>query len=143
MAATLDPSLLRQLARALDVPGPDYQPAIEVVAEALTLVRLDAARMVRGFADRVVDLTVPELQELYSQTFDRPSLSENRPAETLRRLSYVDADVQPEFVARVVAPALERVLVVLEPERNPFALLIKAAYCLVLPAVGDRLPSAG
>lgn len=137
MAVQIDPVLLRQLGQVLGEPRPGYHAAIDALAEALTPVRLDAARMVRGFADRVADLGQAEVQELFSQTFDRPSLREQRPAEVLRRLSYVDADVQPDFVERVAAPALDRVLAVLEPERNPFALLVKAAYCLVLPA-SDR-----
>jgi nitrate reductase assembly molybdenum cofactor insertion protein NarJ len=138
MMAPLDPALLRALARALDVPGEGYHDAIAALVDALAPVRLDAARMVTGFLDRVADLAPLELQELFSQTFDRLSVAAERPAELLRRLSYVDAEVQPEFVARVAAPAFDRLLAVLEPERNPFALLVKAAYCLVLPAVADR-----
>lgn len=140
MVAPIDSSLLRQLGRVLEVPGPGYHAAIGALAEALVPVRLESARLVTGFANRVADLGAPELQELFTQTFERPPIAGDRPAEVLRRLSYVDAEVQPEFVARVAAPALDRVLAVLEPERNPFALLVKAAYCLVLPALSDHLP---
>jgi hypothetical protein len=143
MTVPIDSSLLRQLGQALEAPRPGYHAAVEALAEALAPVRLDAARMVRGFANRVVDLGTPELEELFSQTFERPPLQNDRPAEVLRRLSYVDADVQPDFVARVAAPALDRALAVLEPERNPFALLVKAAYCLVLPATPDRTGREG
>jgi hypothetical protein len=131
LGVSAGPDLIRQLAHAFDPPGDDYGASLQSLVTALAPVHSDAARLVSDFTDRVDGLTPSECRELFRQTFDRPSLDGERPGELLRRLSFVEADLQRQFVRRVVAPALDRVLRVLEPERNPFALLARAAHSIV------------
>jgi len=98
-----------------------------------------AARQLADFLGRLEGLSESELGELYAQTFDKAPGASPSALQSLGRLKFVERDVRPGYIIRVVSPAIERDLARLGEQRNPFVHLLKATLCVLLPATDDAL----
>jgi nitrate reductase assembly molybdenum cofactor insertion protein NarJ len=119
---------VQSVAAALERPGTDYRERLERAARAVTMARSgEAARQLGVFAERVRDLTVDELLELYDETFGRPTARDFQ--AIVRRLMRASAGPDDAAAATgALVPVLDR----LEAARNPFAYAVKALCCLLL-----------
>ena len=79
------------------------------------------------FAERVGDLTLDELRELYNETFGAEPMARIEPLVHQLASRHSDA-VDARIAVNVLAPLLDR----LEADRNPFAHVVRALCCLLL-----------
>lgn len=124
--------MLGALAELFLPPTAGYRARLEVCADVLAPVRLDAAQQVLAFTERVRDLSETDLGELFADTFGPASAQDPALGDLFYRLRLVEPDIQAGYAWRVVLPALDRCLGRFEAERNPFVHLVRAAYCLLL-----------
>jgi nitrate reductase assembly molybdenum cofactor insertion protein NarJ len=121
---------VQRAAAALEKPQNDYMTRLETIRRALVAGSGEAARQLEVFSDRIGDLTIEELRELYDETFQRDTLAAIGPliSRFIRRpSSRADARVALD----TLAPMLDR----LEADRNPFAHVVRALCCLLLARV--------
>ena len=118
---------VQSVAATLERPGADYGERLER-ARAVTMTRSgEAARQLGVFAERVRDLTLDELLELYDETFGRPTARDVQ--AIVRRLMRSSAGAEDAAAAiGALVPVLDR----LEAARNPFAYAAKALCCVLL-----------
>jgi nitrate reductase assembly molybdenum cofactor insertion protein NarJ len=125
---------VQSVAATLERPGADYRERLER-ARAVTMARSgEAARQLGVFAERVRDLTLDELLELYDETFGRPTARDVQ--AIVRRLMRAPAEPDDAAAATgALVPILDR----LEAVRNPFAYAVRALCCVLLarPHGGD------
>ena len=121
------PDDIQRVAATLERPEADYWERLEL-ARAATMARSgEAARQLGVFAERIRDLTIDELPELYDETFRRGSLTGIEPLT--RRLARRSADsADARTAVNALVPALDH----LEADRNPFAYAVKALCCVLL-----------
>jgi len=134
---TFTPHPLEQLAALFEPPDETYLERAADTIEALREAHPVAARLASDFLVRVDGLSPVELGELFAQTFDQAPAALPTALQALRRLRFVERDVQPSYITRVVAPAIERDLARLGEQRNPFIHLLKATLCVPLPLSGE------
>lgn len=142
-APTLTPDPLAMLAPLFEPPDDAYLGRLEALVEALRDVQPVAGRQLADLLGRLDGLSEAELRELYAQTFDSTPGTSPSIVQAVARLRFVEGDVRPGYVSRVVAPALERDLARLGAQRNPFIHLLKATLCVLPPVAGDALGTPG
>jgi hypothetical protein len=124
--ATLDAA--RLIAAVLLRPTDGYLPAVDAARRAAATRSVEAARQLEVFTDRVGDLTLDELRELYDETFASPST-----AAVVGLARHLSSEAPAADTLRVgiglMAGAIER----LDTDRNPFAYAARALFCLLLP----------
>jgi nitrate reductase assembly molybdenum cofactor insertion protein NarJ len=118
---------VQRVAATLRRPGVGYVKRVRAHAAAVAVQSGEAARQLALFAERVADLTTPELQELHDETFGRGRAhGAAREALRLARHRSNPGDVRASL--DLFAPLLER----LDAERNPFAFVVRALCCVLL-----------
>jgi nitrate reductase assembly molybdenum cofactor insertion protein NarJ len=118
---------VQSVAATLERPEADYGERLQR-ARTVTMARSgEAARQLGVFAERVHDLTLDELLELYDETFGRPTARDVQ--AIVRRLMRSSAGPEDAGAAiGALVPVLDR----LEAARNPFAYAVKALCCVLL-----------
>ena len=121
------PDDIQRIAATLERPRPGYARVLERARIPSTPQPGEARRRIDLFADRVRDLTLPELIELYDETFRRGRLAGVEPMASYLARRPVDPAGAREAL-NVLTPALER----LEADRNPFSYIVKDLCCVLL-----------
>lgn len=121
------PDDVQRVAAALKRPRAGYVKRLNTLRIGLISKSGEAARQVGLFIDRIGDLSLEELGELYAETFERSELAGIAPL--VSRLARSPASCEEARLAlRELAPTLER----LNRERNPFVYVVRALCCLLL-----------
>ncbi len=126
------PDDVPRLAAALRRPRAGYVKRLSTLQIGLTSKSGEAARQLGLFIDRIGDLSLDELGELYVETFERSDLSGTAPLVTRLARSPVSAE-EARMALRELAPTLEQ----LNHERNPFVYVVRALCCLLLARVNN------
>jgi nitrate reductase assembly molybdenum cofactor insertion protein NarJ len=126
------PDDVQRLAAALKRPRAGYVKRLNTVQIGLTSKSGEAARQLGLFVDRIGDLSLDELGELYVETFERSDLSGTTPLVTRLARSPVSGE-EARMALRELAPTLEQ----LNHERNPFVYVVRALCCLLLARVNN------
>ena len=120
---------IQRVAAALDKPRKAYMKQLETLRTELVARSGEAARQLYLFADRVGELTLEEIRELYDATFLPETLTDIGPLSSrLSGRSTSGADARAALTTLV--PMLDR----LEADRNPFAHVLRALCCLLVRA---------
>jgi nitrate reductase assembly molybdenum cofactor insertion protein NarJ len=125
---------LRLAAPLVKQPTPAYHAQLER-ARLAAGSHVDASRDFGRFAERLKDLAVDELEELYRETFapaDRGALAD---------AAALFESAGPTGAATAALPVFERLLPSLAADRNPFTLLFKALCCLLIARSAAARPS--
>lgn len=117
---------VQSVAAALLEPRRDYVARVARVRDALANRSVEGARALTVFLDRISDLDADELRELYDETF-HPRWS----ADLRRTASELACQRATPHEARAVLGVLTSALIRLDGDRNPFAYVVRALYCLV------------
>jgi hypothetical protein len=128
---------IQRIAATLERPGQGYVRRVQRALIASSAHSGEPRRRVESFLERVADLTLQELTELYDETFRHGRLPAIEPLAACLVRRRIDAD-GARAALNVLAPALER----LERERNPFSYLVKDLCCALLTRAGaSHLPA--
>lgn len=115
---------IQRVAAILERPRAGYMKRL-ASARAVVTYPGEASRQLAVFADRVADLTLEELRELYDETFraDQPAIE-----PLVRQLVGEHTGVQEaEAALRALTPLLDR----LEQQRNPHGCAVRSLCCLL------------
>ena len=123
---------IQRIAATLERPGPGYVRRVQRALVASRTHPGEPRRRVESFLERVADLTLQELTELYDETFRHGRMPAIEPLAACLVRRRLDAD-GARAALNVLAPALER----LESERNPFSYLVKDLCCVLLTRAGE------
>lgn len=137
--ATPAPDPLEMLATLFERPDEAYLGRVNDLVESLGGPHPVAGRQLTDFVGRLEGLTGAELRELHAQSFDCGEDPRPSTVQVLGRLKFVEPDIRPGYVARVVVPTLERDLSRLDEQRNPFSHLLKATLAVALPVARSLL----
>ena len=116
---------IQRVAAILERPRAGYMKRVASAQRAAVTSSGEASRQLAVFADRIADLTLAELRELYEETFraDRPKIE-----PLVRRLVGAHTGArEAEAALRALAPLLDR----LEQQRNPHGCAIRSLCCLL------------
>jgi nitrate reductase assembly molybdenum cofactor insertion protein NarJ len=116
---------IQRVAAALERPRRGYVKRLEQTRRALAARSSDAAHQLGMFADRVAELTIDELGELYDETFRADEAAIAPLVQRLVRARTLRLDASAALMA--LAPLLDR----LEAERNPHAHAVRALCCVL------------
>jgi len=118
---------IQRVAMALTRPRAGHLDRLERARHAMAAKSGEVARQLGVFVDRVEDLTIDELRELYDETFRDTALADVQPlAARLARAPATGAE------ARTAVNALALALDRLEANRNPFSHVVRALCCALL-----------
>lgn len=118
---------IQLVAAALQRPRRGYLRRLDGVRQMMTTG--EASRQLEIFADRIADLTLEELRELYDETFRDEVSAVQRLIERLVQTRTDGAE------ADAAVSALEPLLQRLDDERNPLAYAVRSLCCLLLQRV--------
>jgi nitrate reductase assembly molybdenum cofactor insertion protein NarJ len=117
---------VQSVAAALLEPRQHYVARVARARDAVEAHSLEAARALTVFLDRIADLEPDELSELHDETFRAGWAADLR--RTASALASGPASTAgTDEAIDVVTTALFR----LEADRNPFAYVARALYCLL------------
>lgn len=124
---------VQRLARALQRPRAGYAQRIDRTRRTVAAHSVEAARQLEAFLDRVGDLTIDELREVYDETFRTGGAEVGPPILRLADASAGPGDARTALDA--LAPLLDR----LEADRNPFVYVVRALCCVLLGPADKRV----
>ena len=116
---------IQRVAAMLQRPRPTYLRRLDEALQMLAGRSIEVSRELEIFADRVGDLTVEELRELYDETFRNEDSAIHRTLDRLVRTRTDDA------AARAAQSALQPFLARLDVERNPLAHVVRSLCWLL------------
>lgn len=117
---------IQRLAAVLERPRTGYAKRLEQAQRAAIASSDEASRQLRVFVERIADLTLEELCELYDETF-RADQAEIE-ALVRRLVREHTSHLEAATALGTLAPLLDR----LEYERNPHAYVVRSLCCLLL-----------
>lgn len=117
---------IQRVAAVLERPRTGYVKRLEQAQRAATARSGEASLQLGVFADRIAELTLEELGELYDETFraEQPGIE-----PVVRRLvRQHTGHLEAATALCALAPLLDR----LDHERNPHAYVVRSLCCLLL-----------
>jgi nitrate reductase assembly molybdenum cofactor insertion protein NarJ len=116
---------IQRVAAVLERPRAGYMKRVASAQRAVVTSPGEASRQLAVFADRIADLTLDELRELYEETF-RGEQPEIEPL-VQRLVGEPTGAREAEAALHALAPLLDR----LEQQRNPHACAMRSLCCLL------------
>ena len=118
---------VQRVAATLERPRAGYRERFERARQGLKMGSGEIGRQLGLFSDRIGELTLDELRELYDETFGRPPLTGVGLLASRLAREPASRDDDREAVD-ALAPVLDR----LEADRNPFSHVVRALCCVLL-----------